>query len=456
MNSIELLCYFAALVLSVSILVYSLRKSSFGVLIASHMMWPIMGLIVYPLCYIAGFNFGGDGEAVDFIRINGRPGLLSAVHILLGFFGMFLGYFGYSYFRPIFYVIVRSIINFRFVDSFAIVRFSLCISFFAYILYFSLVGVESALINAAAARGGDMDGFGEGQKYLFLKTVAALGFFGTAFVPMLIDQKKYGMLSLYVIVSACAFINSISRNLILYGLFVPIVVYVFYGYKNFGKIQRFFTWVFIVLLVILAGVVLFFGKVVGHLIGAYVSGESYSVGFDPSLRESIGFLLNNFGFMWASVQAGINNFFLIDGPLFPVQYVLAGVFGYIPVRIFDYFDIGFAHYSNYSVSLACVNSSWFGYDDCTVPPLMFGYSAYFFPLVGSFVFSYFLATAYALLEEVWCFFEFSDFKLTWIPYFCFSVVVNVLTFIPNALMLSIGQIMLLLVVVYLIKIKWSI
>ncbi len=432
--------YLVATCLVCVVIGLSLRRSAFGILLAATLIWFLIGACLYPLFDLLRLVERGE-EVSAFIALNGEPGLMTATHILLMATGMACGYL----YRPHTGVSERAVrwIGVRLAagDDLAIWRASVLLGIGAYILYFSLVGLDTALINAAAARGGDFEGFGEKDAYLFIKTVAAVGLVSICFVSLALLRKSWWFSLLYFVLLAMAYTNSISRNLLLYGGLVPLLVYV----RLRGDLRRRgggkHTYVMALALIPLALLVLNYGKVMGHYISAYMSGDYYSLTEEVGEISQLDVLLNNFGFQWASVQAGIDHFLATARPFFPQEHFLAALFGAIPSRVLNALGLDALYYGKVSATLACVNSQAFGYVECTVPPLSVGYSAYLLPGAGGFLVGYVWLRIYVAIERLWLALQQHNWHKLWIPYFMWSLVVNFFTFIPSSLAVSMAQLL---------------
>lgn len=421
-----------------AVVVRSIRRSAFGVLLASTVAGFLIGDCLYPIFHIAGV-IESQGEVADFIQKNGEPGLATAVHVMLMSFGML---FGYSY-RPRHSVSGQAIgwVTARLMEGRDTVvwRASILLGIVSYLLYFYLVGVDVALMNAAAARGGDFDGFEGKDSFVFLKTVAAVGFVATCFVPMALHEKRKIFIAAFALLVVTAYANSISRNLLLYTAIVPLLVYLRLRVDLIGRSSLKGSLFLGLALIPSALLVLTYGKVMGHFIRSYFTGDYYSMAEQIGEVSSLELILSNYGFQWVSVQAGIDHFFSSGGPLLSAEHPLAAVFGAIPSRVLSAFGLDFLYYGNIQPSLTCINSQAFGYVDCTVPPLSPGYSAYLLPGAGGFIIGYAWMRLYAAIENLWIAFQRSDRQRLWIPYFLWGLVVNIFTFIPSTLAVAATQ-----------------
>ncbi|HZW12295.1 MAG TPA: hypothetical protein VFF81_03765 [Noviherbaspirillum sp.] len=445
MNAIYLGMYFLSVMLVCTVLVLAIKRSAFGVLLLMALIWFLIGSCIYPIFDLFGIVERGV-EVQDFISRNGEPGLATALHVLLASIGMACGYM----YRPrkgigdsVVGAVTSKLIGAN--DSF-VWRVSILLGIACYLVYFQLVGFDVALINAAAARGGDFEGFGEKDSYLFIKTVAAIGLVATSFLPMMLLAKKDRIfILLYGLLIVMAYSNSISRNLVLYGAIVPVLVYVRLKWDMTKRSARYSALIVASVLIPFALLVLNYGKVMGHYISFYLSGDDYSMTSEVGDVSVIDSILNNFGFQWVSVQAGIDHFFRTGLPLVTQEQFLAAFFGAIPSRVLSFFGADFLYYGTVTTKLACINSGAFGYQECTVPPLAIGYAAYLLPGAGGFLVGFVWLRFYVAIERVWLSIQASDYRKLWIPYFLWAAVVNFFTFIPSALALTMTQLLWLIV-----------
>ena len=401
------------------------RRSEFGILvIASEFLSIAVGLCIYPIFYQLDWITLGK-EGYSFVRHNGEPSIITAFHILLytasGCVGYLVAtkqsYVGGGYLFRSIQGIVKSEDN-----SFC----SLIIfGFVVYSIYFYLVGFHDSLINASAARSGEFDGFGENVQYLFLKTLANVSLYAVCFLPAILYKKTKRLWVLaYTMLVLIAYLNSISRSLLLNYIFVPFLVY---SMVNFG----FVAVVRITTILFIGSLVLFYGKPFGHYMSNYLTGNYSEI---LSYNTEYGYfnaIFNNFEFAWFSVEAGVKNYYY-NGPLIPDDLLYSPI-GFIPSRFLEYIGLGEYSYGNATVRLPCVNANTFGFNDCTIPPLMSGYSAYLMPLVGGLIFGFIKFYIYGRLEKMWIFTKKLNYQLTWVPYFLFIISSNYFSLIPGAI-----------------------
>ena len=439
MSTAYLATYFLSACLVGIILIRALKRSALGVLLTFVLIWFLIGACLYPMLYLSRV-IGTQGEVADFIARHGVPGIGTALHVLLMAAGMACAYF----LRP------KSGIPEQVVNRFAetvigapdtrIWCASLFLGVASYLLYFRLVGVDVALMNAAAARSGDFEGFGEKDAYMFLKTVAAIGFVAQCFVAIALIKKNWLFVAAYFLLVATAYANSISRNLLLYSAIVPFLVYLRLR-RDVGKKRRHGPLMYVIALALIpaALLILKYGKVMGHFIRSYFSGDYYSLLDEVGDVNALDIIMNNFGFQWASVQAGIDHFHRTGLPLVTQENALAALFGAIPSRVLSMFGADFLYYGNVKPTIACLNSEAFGYDKCTVPPLAVGYSAYLLPGAGGFLMGYLWLRIYVAIERQWLMLQKCDWQKLWIPCFLWSIAVNFFTFIPSAIAVAMAQ-----------------
>lgn len=445
MNAIYLSMYFLSACLVCIVLARALKRSAFGVLLVTALIWFLIGACLYPIFDLLGIVARGT-EVRDFISRNGEPGFATALHILLASVGMACGYA----YRPRDGMSERAVraLTSKMIggNDVFIWRASILLGLGCYLVYFKLVGFDLALINAAAARSGDFDGFGEKDAYLFIKTVAAIGFVATSFLPTaLLGKKGWIFILLYGLLVVMAYSNSISRNLLLYGAIVPILVYMRLKWDVMNRSNKYSSLLIALVLIPFALLVLNYGKVMGHYISAYLSGEYYSMASEVGEVDILDSILNNFGFQWVSVQAGIDHFQKTGLPFVTQEQFLAAFFGAVPSRVLSFFGADFLYYGTVTTKLACVNSAAFGYVECTVPPLAIGYSAYLLPGAGGFLIGFAWLRVYVAIERLWLSIQTNNWRKLWIPYFLWGSIVNFFTFIPSALALAVTQFLWLLI-----------
>lgn len=443
MQILSLVLYVAAFFFATTVLIDSLRRSEFGVLLLlSEFLFFVLGASVYPILLILKFIEPGVlGYA--YLQRNQEPGLLMAFHIFLYSVFSLIGYRVGFRRRSGWMIRVATTIQKYFQNPEKIFASLVIFGGGIYLLFASLVGVDVALINAAAARSGYMEGFGDDVKYLFLKTLASISLFAVCFAPWILIEKKSGKRYIYIVgyilLVLFAYLNSISRSLLLISLITPYMVFL----RNKMSFRDFIR----LIPVFFVGVaILIYGKNFGH----YVSGTLQ--GYDSEIASSQvgqGFLVTvfqNLEYVWFSVGAGIENFF-DSGPLLPLD-VFYSFIGFVPSGVLTYFGIGDLYYGNATTRLPCVNAEIFGFYDCTVPPLWIGFSAYTLPVAGAVVFGFWKYYIYGLIERIWILAKNYNYKLTWIPYFLFMITSSFFTLIPN--LISRASFVVMLVCVFMV------
>lgn len=428
MEFISFLFYAIALLVASTLFLDSLRRSEFGVLLfISEFLFFVLGACVYPLLYIAGFiDLGASGHS--FIQHNREPGVMAALHVLLYSIFSYVGYHLGQKKRVVERSAAVSILYKNFRDTKIVFAALLIFGIFTYILFTSLVGLDVALINASAARAGYMEGFGGNAQYLFLKTLANVSLFAVCFVPALLISKKkvrdWAYLAAYGLLVVFAYLNSISRSLLLSSLLAPYLVSLRYKI-SFNKFIR------VLPVSMLGALILLYGKTFGHYMSGMLGEGRAEIEAYSADNGFLMALFQNVEFAWFSIAAGISHFFEF-GPLFPDDVVYS-IIGFVPSRILDYIGLGDIYYGTANVRLPCTNSMMFGLSDCTIPPLWLGYSAYVLPLAGAVIFGLVKFYVFGRIERMWILLRDINYSLTWIPYFWFTVASTLFTLIPSAI-----------------------
>lgn len=438
MSVILVVLYFFSACLIGFVMVRSVRRSAFGVLLASSLVWILIGACLYPLFHLLG-AVDTHGEVADFVSRNGAPGLGAALHIFLAAIGMCCGYM-YRRRAGLSDLAARWMTTRLINANDAIVwRCSIFLGVVSYLVYFKLVGFDVALINAAAARSGDYEGFGEKDAFMFIKSVAAIGFVAAAFLPVALFDKNRIFIVTYALLIGTAYANSISRNLLLYSAIVPVLVYLRLKLDIGKRKVHVSTFVVGLAVVPFALLVLNYGKVMGHYIRGYFTGDHYALLEEVGDVNILYVILENFGFQWASVQAGIDHFTQTGLPLVTGEHALALFFGAVPSRVLNFLGLDFLYYGAVKPSLACINSEAFGYFECNVPPLAIGYSAYVLPGAGGFLMGFIWMRMFASIERLWLALQQINWRKLWIPFFLWGMIVDLFTFIPSTYALAAAQ-----------------
>src|SRR5262249_12374712 len=148
----------------VSVIAISLKQSEFGVLVLLAEVPFVIGACLYPLLFDSEFVMPGV-EAQSYLNQNAHPGWVTATHVLCYAFFAAVGYFiaaNSSFIKP--NIMERALA--RIASPVAIWRFLVLYGLVIYGVYFLLVGVDVALINAGLARGGEFEGFGDSVKFM--------------------------------------------------------------------------------------------------------------------------------------------------------------------------------------------------------------------------------------------------------------------------------------------------
>jgi hypothetical protein len=316
----------------------------------------------------------------------------------------------------------------RFAQPATIWRFLVLFGLLVFSIFLLLVGPDVALINAASAKGGDFEGFGDSRKFLFLKTFASLSIYAACFIPyILVKQRDWLFFFLYVILTMIAYLNSISRTLILYQLILPMLVVMYViGFKKKKVILS--TGV----VISIAFIVFFFGK---PFVSVFLStGEFVELAAYQGAEGLWNAILRNYESLWFSVDAGWRWFFKYGFTL-PTDVLMAPI-GFIPSWVLENFGAGWLYYGNAETKMTCINTIQFGLDECTVPPLITGMSAYMAPIAGAIAAGFVRFFVYGRLDRMWLFYKNADYSMTWIPYFLFMLFIGLTSFIPTSIALA--------------------
>ncbi|GAA4412925.1 hypothetical protein GCM10011450_24290 [Advenella faeciporci] len=419
------LIYSTSLITILFLLFILIKRSEFGILVFfNEIMFLVIGICIYPIFIYFDLVITNETSQY-FLNINNTPSLAVALHILLYCLSAFLGYtaslknksVGLNFFHTIATYINPSKLFYR------LILFGLVI----YFIFFQLVGFDTALINASAARSGFLDGFGENQKYLFLKTLAKISLYSVIFLPWILLKKKtktdYIFIVLYIILLLFTYFNNFGRGMWLEQLIIPFFIIARYKLspKNFIKL---------IPLIFLAYIILIYGKTFGHSVSAYFQGETiYKVSTYQADHGFFSTIFNNVSFAWYSIQAGITNFFT-NGPYIPKDIVYS-IWGFIPVKVLESIGLKDLYYGYVDSGLACVNTRYFSMSDCTIPPLLPGYSAYFFPFIGAIFFGFIKFYLIGILEKMWLHAKKTNYFLICIPYFFYEALSSILNLIPT-------------------------
>lgn len=425
--------YVFSLLAILSIIYTAFKKSSFGMLLAMYLMWYVIGLYLYPLFNLLDW-VEPNIEGISFVAQNGQPGILTAIHILFVSMGMCVGYFARGKYNNKNGFLEKISISLGRVDPIKIGYITVIFSISIILLFYSITGFSTAISSSAAARSGDYSGFEGNEQFMFLKTFSSIAVVATSIFPVALYRKSHLLVFLYLVLITLTYLNSISRTILFSGIVVPAIIF-----AKFRGIS-FKSGLILALLIPLGYVVLLYGKPFGQWISSYIEGRDYEI---RAYQGDVGFLnamLTNVSYQWYSVEAGIIHFFKMESSFFPQEIILAFLFGMIPSRILEFFNLGFLYYGNVEASLACINTDIFGLynansliNRCTVPTTFFGYSAYLLPIGGGFFAGLIMLRVFSIIEDMWIIREHYDFSKTWIPYFWFLFFSALFSLIPSAI-----------------------
>lgn len=453
MQGLQLLINFTGLIVLGGFLLWLIKRSALGVFISIYFSWYLIGLYIYPIFLTLGII---KGQMIDlYPNYNNSYAMIAAVHCLLLSFGIVMGY-----------ITNRTNFIFRYLKGVAI---NLPQSFeqavfpklvlggiLIYLLYFYLVGFDVALANAAAARGGIFDSFGDKVHFLFLKTLGSSTIlFGAIFLYFL-SSKKIVSAFLYICLILLIYVNSISRNMFLVTTIVPLSTYLFLTYRRMSnKLSGFIL--FSTGLVLLFGfsiIVVRYGKIFGYYQSTLFSSmgrESYSLISAGNSKQVFSFI-ENYGFMWASIQKGIETFFM-RGPYLSSEYLLSVFFGWIPSHWLSMVGLQDLYYGNLpeNFKIACYNSHNLGLNNCTVPPSTAGYLAYMFPIGGALILGWLTGFWIRAMESLWIYLVKININRIWFPAFMCVLYLNIITFIPTLVASTVFTMFLLIFLIIICK-----
>lgn len=435
---VQLLLSTIGLLLMVYFLAIAFKTSKFGMLVAISSTWILLGLFIVPILYSIGWiPLSGN----VYMHSQSEFGIAASFHCLLLAVGHVLGLrlntkgLGAS-------IADAVVTNWPNSLQQKLVKTFIFISALSFFIYFYQVGFSNALINAAAARGGDFEAFSQDDKaFLFLKTIGSGALLGGSLLFYFLLNKNYFLVLVYLILLAAAYSNSISRTLILSGLIAPVVVYLAVAYANRLRAIGFIKGSIIATsLGGLSVIVVLYGKIFGHFLRSALSpsASDYDIVREGATEHVFNTFLSNYVFMWSSVDAGINHFF-IRGPLFTPEPLLAITFGWLPVGALSALGLDTFYYGNLdeTVRIACVNGANFVDGGCTVPPLMAGYSAYVLPFAGALIIGTFSGWIAGVIGNAWRLLDARNSGGQWILYYAYGLCLNFLTFIPSTMAYSV-------------------
>jgi len=423
MLALYLIMYLMAATVTCLYLYGSIRRSEFGVIFSVSESMFLFGCCLYPILYYLGLLIPGIEEG-SAIRGGLLPGFWTALHILSLSVSVAIGFNLALKTRPLKPVIVKKLSCSILRDEISVFRLLVSGGIGLYLLFFSIVGYDVALINAVLARSGEFSGFGESQKYMFLKTVASLSLFSHFLIPQVLSRAfrfKFLWLTLYIILILLAYLNSISRTLVIANLFIPPLVYL---WTRRSRLKYFFMLVLLPLI----GIVVQLGKSFGNFISITLSGGDGQIESYQSSDGLFNSFFRNFGHAWFSVEAGVRSFFDV-GPLVN-EDILLSIFGFVPARIMDSFGLISFHYTNISDGMACINAAKLGLETCTIPTLYPSFSAYVAPVAGAMFIGLLRGFIFGSIDFAWRNARLTGFNGLWLLWFLAATTSNYLTFIP--------------------------
>lgn len=406
-----------------------IKRSEFGIFVGYAEMFPFFGAFLYPVLFYSGILFPAK-EGASFLATTGVPGIATFFHIACYLLGAICGFALADHstskreMSDTFYF-VRTAIR----DERKFFKGAIFLGLSFLLLYLTLIGWGDAIAYAARMRSGYFDMISEGaQHFLFFKSLAISFTFIVCFIPfMLKSSESKFYVFIYFLFAIMLYAVSVSRMVILLNIAVPLLVYLRIRVKNISTFI-FFTAFASPLLIMF----LFYGKPLGYVFFKLIS-DGKIVGVEPYLSEHglLSAFFGNFGFIWYSIEAGMENILITRSPLIPTELFLSMV-GFVPSRLLDYTGLSFIDYRTVDQSLACLNTQYFGLD-CTIPPRELGLTAYIMPFGGAFILGvvkYFLFRRY---EKYFIYFSRIDYAKTWYPILIIILVTMFFSFIPSVL-----------------------
>lgn len=388
--------------------------------------------------YIVGIGFGSiflalgvnsDNKIYDgYILQNGLIGDYAFYHIIFFSIGMFFGAFfdkliGVKIFDE---SSIESKINFSGNQVF-LYRWFIFLGLSFLFIYMYLVGPITALITAAAARGGSTEGLEDASGYLFLKNIAQIGILSIVFFPFLIDQKKFKFdIFLICFYGIFLYIMTGARAAILDTVILSVLIW--FSRKSLG-ISEMALWFF---------ALVSFGLLF-TLYGKGLSDSLFSADFNGGdvvngeFENPFGKIIGQFIHLIYSIDAGAK-YFLENGPTIS-KAVLLAPFGIFPGWLYSYLDLQALSWQHVDLgdNIVCLNT--FSYPDaepCTMPPYYSGVSAYLGPIVFGFVFGFVKFFVYQNIANLWYGLRLQSAKL-WFPLLCFVLFSHLSLLIPNVI-----------------------
>ncbi len=425
-NPLAAICGLFFCIVMALIWLTSVRRSYFGWLIIYIEYFYVLGMGVYPLLISGGF-IDYPSQALNYESTNNGISIAAFFHVILYGLGAICGYF---LARPLARIISLKVISFaenNRINNYTWFYLISVLSLFFSGLYFSLVGIETALLNASFARGGDFSGLAGFEQYQFLKTLAMIGLYAMVFVPYIIFDGKR-VKSTFIIISLIAlstYLLTVGRIILLdtLGLFMLF-------YFGFGK-SRTAAYVLGYVMFFLMLFIFVFGKVFVSAFAAYLFGSG---SFELITKEESGsaVFFGHFSSLIYSIDSGIKTF-LKHGPGLSKANYLA-LIGFIPSFIYSSLGLEFMSYQlvDPSESLSCINTTFVPIaDSCSIPPYFPAASAYLLPLSGGFIFAFVRFLIYSILEVSWIALKDRRPYFLWFPLFLLFILNRLMLFIPN-------------------------
>jgi hypothetical protein len=414
--------------LMLAIVVSSARATKFGYLILFFEYFYVLGLGVYPVVASLGL-VGSNPMYADYERHRGGLNGATYLHIALFAIGSAAGYFG---FNPgasaLARVLARSARRTKFDNQ---VWFSFCLATTvgASGLYFYLVGIDVALLNTYAVRGGDFSGLAGLEQYSFLKTVSMLGLFAVIALPYYFSRSSSLASSFIAIVcvSVLIFAQTGARvtfaDTVLLYFVLLFIVRKQYSAKLIASLTTTVT---------LSICVLIYGKEFMGVLSSYLFLDS---DLDLSIKydDFATYFFSHFGHLVYSIDAGIRHFWE-RGPLLAVDIIVSPL-GFLPSFVFASAGAESLSYQllEQSDRLSCINAAHFALaDECSIPPYIAGFAAYVIPMAGALLFGFLRFFVYRIAEIAWMRLRESPEHL-WAVLMALLIANRIFLFIPNTI-----------------------
>ncbi len=417
------------------------KYSVFGFLFFTFITWHFFAFSLAPIIDLNNVDDIGF-ISYQYYILNGKPGFLTALHI-----------FSYTLFSLISscFILNRKInydLCFRIEKLMpnpeGFLKVFIVIGVLSNIIYFYNFGFKNALMLASSMRAKHYDG---DTSFLFLKSISYVSLYAVCFIPYICKsnlRNKNALIFFYVSLVLMAYLNSVSRTIVLTYLIIPILMIGMMSVKaiSFKKVLvLFFT-------MLIGTLVLFYGKSFGNVMSSFIDGRDAAfVSQDLYFIDVLLKLVSEQSYLWYSVDAGMNNFFH-HGFYFPIDVFLS-VFGFIPSSVLNSLGLGFLNFDSVDVTLSCYNSMAFSLNDCTVPTRFIGYTSYFFPIGGGVLYGVLVGSVMSSLNKLWKLCQENNLKTTWAPYLLWLIFSAFLTFVPNTISRACFVVFIMLLVYFL-------